>query len=262
MLRKCVRHLYDNERSQYTFSGKLDPIYVQAQSLAPRLKVGAWVSFTDRNYQREPMLIRITSVKGNISNPNKVEIDISEKPLSPSTRIQSIMSNAKIDNAIIAEAKRAKRDNLVIKALTTGMGSDALERKVGILIGDDFDMSARDIASNVVAENIPTEVATATQKMTISAAPVKNSYMANVVYEWRSSPTTVTIQSLVASDASYDNVWTIRFGCTADTRLVITPSVYWKDGVRPSFGAWGICELTFRKDATTGTYLGEWKIYA
>lgn len=113
-----------------------------------------------------------------------------------------------------------------------------------------------------VNNNIPTEVATATQKMTISAAPVKNAYMANVVYEWRNSPTTVIIQSLAASDASYDNVWTIRFGCTADTRLVITPSVYWKDGVRPSFGAWGICELTFRKDATTDTYLGEWKIYA
>lgn len=263
MLRKCVRHLYDNERPQYTFSGKLDPIYVQAQSLAPHLKVGAWVSFTDRNYQREPMLIRITSVKGDISNPNKVEIGISEKPLSPSTRIQAIASNAKIDNAILAEAKRAKRDNLVIKALTTGMGSDSLERKVGILIGDDFDMSARAIASDVVAENMPTEVATATHKMTISAAPAKNTYMANVVYEWLGTPVSLTIQSLTASNASYENVWTIRFGCTTDTSLLITPSVLWKDGVAPQFEAWGVCELRFTKqDALLGgNYLGEWKIY-
>ena len=263
MLRKCVRHLYDNERSQYTFSGKLDPIYVQAQSLVSRLKVGAWVSFTDRNYQRVPMLIRITSVKDNISNPNYVEIDISEKPLLPSTRIQMIASNAKIDNAIIAEAKRAKRDNLVIKALTTGMSSDSLERKVGILIGDDFDMSARTIASDVVAENMPTEVATATQKMTISAAPAKNAYVANVVYEWQGTPVSLNIQSLTASNASYENVWTIRFGCTTGTSLLITPSVLWKDGVAPSFEAWGVCELRFTKqDASLGgNYLGEWKIY-
>lgn len=113
-----------------------------------------------------------------------------------------------------------------------------------------------------VDERIPTQVATATQKVTITSSPSKNSYMANVVYEWQNSPTTVTIQSLSASDASYDNVWVIRFGCTADTRLLITPSVYWKDGVRPSFGTWGICELTFKKDTATGIYLGEWKIYA
>lgn len=263
MLRKCVRHLYDNERPQYTFSGKLDPIYVQAQSLAPRLKVGAWVSFTDRNYQRVPMLIRITSVKGNISNPNKVEIDISEKPLSPSTRIQAIASNAKIDNAILAEANRAKRDNLVIKTLTVGMGSDSLERKVGILIGDDFEKSARTIATEVVSENMPTEVATAAQKMTISTAPTKNAYMANVVYEWLGTPMSLTIHSLTAADASYENVWTIRFGCTTDTSLLITPSVLWKDGVAPSFATWGVCELRFTKQADLlgSNYYGEWKIY-
>lgn len=263
MLRKCVRHLYDNERPQYTFSGKLDPIYVQAQSLTPRLKVGAWVSFRDRNYQREPMLIRITSVKSYISNPNKVEIDISEKPLSPSTRIQAIASNAKIDNAILAEANRAKRDNLVIKAQTVGMGSDSLERRVGILIGDDYEKSARSIATEVVSENMPTEVATATQKMTISDAPAKNAYMANVVYEWLGTPVSLNIQSLTASNASYENVWTIRFGCTTDTSLLITPSVLWKDGVAPRFEAWGVCELRFTKqDALLGgNYLGEWKIY-
>lgn len=113
-----------------------------------------------------------------------------------------------------------------------------------------------------VTNNMPTEIATATQKIVLSNAPLKNGYQANIVYEWKTSPTTLNINALVASDDSYDNVWTIRFGATSSTQLNIIPSVYWKDGVRPSFGAWGICELTFRKDATTGTYLGEWKIYA
>lgn len=131
------------------------------------------------------------------------------------------------------------------------------------LIADDKNMSVREIASDVVAENMPTEVATATQKMTISAAPAKNTYMANVVYEWHGTPVSLNIQSLTASNASYENVWTIRFGCTADTGLLITPSVLWKDGVAPRFEAWGVCELRFTKqdDLLGGNYLGEWKIY-
>lgn len=131
------------------------------------------------------------------------------------------------------------------------------------LIADDKNMSVREIASDVVAENMPTEVATATQKMTISDAPAKNAYMANVVYEWLGTPVSLNIQSLTASNASYENVWTIRFGCTTDTSLLITPSVLWKDGVAPRFEAWGVCELRFTKqDALLGgNYLGEWKIY-
>lgn len=131
------------------------------------------------------------------------------------------------------------------------------------LIADDKNMSVREIASDVVAENMPTEVATAMQKMTISAAPAKNTYMANVVYEWLGTPVSLNIQSLTASNASYENVWTIRFGCTTDTSLLITPSVLWKDGVAPRFEAWGVCELRFTKqDALLGgNYLGEWKIY-
>lgn len=114
-----------------------------------------------------------------------------------------------------------------------------------------------------VIEVMPTEIATATQKMTISAAPVRNAYMANVVYEWLGTPVSLDIQSLTASDASYENVWTIRFGCTTATSLVITPSVLWKDGVAPRFEAWGVCELRFTKqdDLLGGNYLGEWKIY-
>ena len=131
------------------------------------------------------------------------------------------------------------------------------------LIADDKNMSVREIASDVVAENMPTEVATAMQKMTISAAPAKNAYMANVVYEWLGTPVSLNIQSLTASNASYENVWTIRFGCTTDTSLLITPSVLWKDGVAPRFEAWGVCELRFTKqdDLLGGNYLGEWKIY-
>lgn len=261
MLRKCVRHLHDNAKPKYTFTGNLDKIYIKANNLLPRLKVGAWVSFTNEGYQREPMLVRIVGIKANLNNPEIVEIDISEQALSPSTRIQMLKSNASISAAISEASKRAELDNYAIKAMTTGMGNNSLERKLGILIGDDFDKSARTIATEVTLANIPTAIATATQKIVLSDPPAKNGYQANMVYEWQTSPDTLDISALSTSDDSFDSVWTIRFGCTSSTQLNIVPRVYWKDGVSPTFGAWGICELIFRKDSSTGIYLGEWKVY-
>lgn len=120
---------------------------------------------------------------------------------------------------------------------------------------------AREVAEDVVMANMPTEVATAMQKVQLTSAPSLNSYTANRVYEWKVSVDTLTISTLYAPNTSYDNVWVIRFGCQEGVVLNITPSVYWKDGVAPSFGAWGICELIFKKDTSTGVYLGEWKIY-
>lgn len=142
-------------------------------------------------------------------------------------------------------------------------GTQEISNRVNVLIGDDKWKSVREIAEDVAEKTIPTEVATAVQKMEVSEAPAKNAYIANVVYEFQGSPATLTIQTLTPSEGAYDNVWTIRFGCTADTMLRITPSVLWKDGAAPTFSTWGVCELIFRRqsDLLGGTYLGEWKIY-
>lgn len=121
----------------------------------------------------------------------------------------------------------------------------------------------RAVAAEEAVKNIPTEVATAPQRVLISEAPVGNKYSSNMVYEWQGTPTTITIAALSGDNDEHDNVWTIRFGCTADTVIDIVPSVLWKDGREPSIGAWCVCELTFRKQSGLlgGNYLGEWKTY-
>jgi hypothetical protein len=56
---------------------------------------------------------------------------------------------------------------LKIIANSVGMGSDSLERKVGILVGNDHEMSARDIAEDVVApigKNVKTLIGSDTNK--------------------------------------------------------------------------------------------------
>lgn len=93
------------------------------------------------------------------------------------------------------------------------------------------------------------------------STPVLNAYSENVVHEYQVSLTSLTIGSLTATDTSKENIWIIRFGCQSGLTLTINPSVYWKDGVAPTFGSWGVCELTFKKDSSLGVYLGEWKIY-
>lgn len=122
--------------------------------------------------------------------------------------------------------------------------------------------NVRTIAEEVAEANMPTEIATAPQKVLLSSAPANNEYMANIVYEWQGTPNAINIDALSGGDDAHDSVWTIRFGCTSKTPIIIAPSVLWKDGREPAIGAWSVCELTFRKQAELlGNYLGEWKLY-
>ena len=166
----------------------------------------------------------------------------------------------KVSLTQIGKAKKSIR-NSSSKINTISTGNANITNQVNVLIGNDTWMSAREIAEDAIAKSMPTEVATATQKVQLTSAPSLNSYTANRVYEWKVSITTLTISTLYAPNSRYDNVWVIRFGCQAGVMLNITPSVYWIDGVAPPFGTWGICELIFKKDSSTGVYLGEWKIY-
>lgn len=108
---------------------------------------------------------------------------------------------------------------------------------------------------------LPTSSYVVMGKVLRTSTPALNAYSANVVHEYQVSLTSITIGSLTATDTSKDNIWIIRFGCQSGLILTVNPSVYWKDGVAPTFGSWGICELTFKKDSSTNVYLGEWKIY-
>ena len=177
-----------------------------------------------------------------------------------SSQVASIDTKATEAKTLSTEASKKASESLT-EVTTQKDKVDTLGTSLTKLIDTDKNKSVREIATEVVVDNMPTEVATATQKVQLTSAPSLNSYTANRVYEWKVSIITLTISTLYAPNSSYDNVWVIRFGCQAGVMLNITPSVYWKDGVAPSFGTWGICELIFKKDSSTGVYLGEWKIY-
>lgn len=151
----------------------------------------------------------------------------------------------------------AVQTNVLANVSFSGSYND-LKNKPTIL----SEANVRTIAEEIAVAKIPTEIATAPQKVLLSSAPANNEYMANIVYEWQGTPNAINIDALSGGDDAHDSVWTIRFGCTSDTLIIVAPSVLWKDGREPAIGAWSVCELTFRKQAELlGNYLGEWKIY-
>ena len=79
MLEEAARYFYENEDPRFTFTGELDRIYAQEHwgSIGGYLDIGYFVSFTDPQFQEEPVLIRITGIKEYVNNPYAPVLELS-----------------------------------------------------------------------------------------------------------------------------------------------------------------------------------------
>lgn len=79
MLKYAVKHFYANEDVQYTISGELDEIYAKRNwtGIKDRLVLGSYISFRDKSFQAEPLLIRITGIKEYVNKPYSPQLEIS-----------------------------------------------------------------------------------------------------------------------------------------------------------------------------------------
>ena len=84
MLRYAIKHFYSNEDVQYTVSGELDEIYAKRNwdSIKDKLALGSYISFSDKSFQEEPLLIRITGIKDYVNKPYSPQLEISNAVLS------------------------------------------------------------------------------------------------------------------------------------------------------------------------------------
>lgn len=84
MFRTAVKHFYANEGFQYTISGNLDEIYAKKNwnRLKDRLVLGSYISFSDRSFQTEPLLIRITGIKEFVNKPYSPQLEISNAAIA------------------------------------------------------------------------------------------------------------------------------------------------------------------------------------
>lgn len=86
MLKYAVKHFSANEDVQYTISGELDEIYAKRNwgAISERLTLGNYVSFSDKSFQAEPILIRIVGIKEYVNKPYSPILEISNAAIAGS----------------------------------------------------------------------------------------------------------------------------------------------------------------------------------
>lgn len=81
MMKEACKYLYENRTDLFTFTGDLDGIYAKKHwaTIGDRLKMGAYINFSDTEFQRTPVAIRIIGLKEYVNNPYSPQIELSNK---------------------------------------------------------------------------------------------------------------------------------------------------------------------------------------
>nr|DAY26035.1 MAG TPA: Neck appendage protein [Caudoviricetes sp.] len=81
MMKEACKYLYENRADLFTFTGDLDGIYAKKHwaNIGGRLKMGAYINFSDTEFQRTPVAIRIIGLKEYVNNPYSPQIELSNK---------------------------------------------------------------------------------------------------------------------------------------------------------------------------------------
>lgn len=131
-------------------------------------------------------------------------------------------------------------------------------------LGDaDAVLATENYVRNYMSDNLPTEVATATQRIT--RMPSTNILPPNAIVDLSrvSLGNTITILGFDggSGDYSYDDVWRLRFaGTSSNLSMSSSLTIYWENGIAPNYTDWAICDLEFRR-LPNGEYIGKWTIY-
>lgn len=79
MMREAVKHLWKNENQKFTFKGTLQSLYAKRNwvNIGGKLKVGSYIHFSDTQFAKEGVDIRITGIKDFLTNPYAPVVEIS-----------------------------------------------------------------------------------------------------------------------------------------------------------------------------------------
>ena len=81
MMKEACKYLYENRTDMFTFTGDLDGIWAKKNwvNVGGRLKMGAYINFSDTEFKRTPVAIRIVGLKEYVNNPYSPQIELSNK---------------------------------------------------------------------------------------------------------------------------------------------------------------------------------------
>jgi len=81
MMKEACKYLYENRADLFTFTGDLDGIWAKKRwvNVGGRLKMGGYIHFSDNEFQRTSVAIRIVGLKEYVNNPYSPQIELSNK---------------------------------------------------------------------------------------------------------------------------------------------------------------------------------------
>ena len=185
LLRKAVQHLYTHEMVKFAFTGTLDGIWAKRnwENVGGRLKIGAFILFSDKQFQPEGVAVRIVGIKDYINTPHSPEIELSNAPVSSSfgTTLKALESAAVAVEEKHREAlqysKRRFRDaqetaEMIGAALSdrfTNAISPAAVQTMSLLVGDES-LQFRFVGSRTNPTAVPHVVTYNAKTKTMNAA--------------------------------------------------------------------------------------------
>lgn len=185
LLRKAVKHLYSHEDPKFSFTGTLDGIWAKRnwENVGERLRIGAFILFSDKQFQPEGVAVRIVGIKDYINTPHSPEIELSNAPVSSSfgTTLKALESAAVAVEEKHREAlqysKRRFRDaqetaEMIGAALSdrfTNAISPAAVQTMSLLVGDES-LQFRFVGSRTNPTAVPHAVTYNAKTKTVNAA--------------------------------------------------------------------------------------------
>jgi hypothetical protein len=185
LLRKAVQHLYTHEMVKFAFTGTLDGIWAKRnwENVGGRLKIGAFILFSDKQFQPEGVAVRIVGIKDYINTPHSPEIELSNAPVASSfgTTLKALESAAVAVEEKHREAlqysKRRFRDaqetaEMIGAALSdrfTNAISPAAVQTMSLLVGDES-LQFRFVGSRTNPTAVPHAVTYNAKTKTVNAA--------------------------------------------------------------------------------------------
>ena len=106
MFRAAVKYLFDNEELKFTFTGELDGIWSKKDwiNIGGRIKLGGYIQFSDDQFQKDGVLVRITGIKDYINKPHSPVIELSNTTVSGS--VSSTLNDLKSEGVIVDDLHR------------------------------------------------------------------------------------------------------------------------------------------------------------
>ena len=106
MFRAAVKYLFDNEELKFTFTGELDGIWSKKDwiNIGGRIKLGGYIQFSDDQFQKDGVLVRITGIKDYINKPHSPVIELSNTTVSGS--VSSTLNDLKSEEVVVDDLHR------------------------------------------------------------------------------------------------------------------------------------------------------------